>query len=1117
MRFDFEANRRTQLHEGRKNPIQTFDLEGILNAAEAAQGRQQQAASTASRNEAAFQGSGEAGWMNRARIERQGGEQSSAQVAAAADEENDSIWGRLFEEAKGVYSGDSTLGKLIAPVNPVAMTNQAAKHLPGRDKAATLALDSIDRPRRATMVGISSIAPKLPEWHPYRQFIDYESLESDERSNREKFNDPSFGFGDIAKDTGNKWADRGIGLAGDVALDPVAYLTFGSTAFAGQAGRASAVGILNAANLRATAAGGAKLFSDDAIRKVGTHGLATADDAMRKALGQQAAGVQAAGLRIPGTGKLAKGVGEALGSVRYDLGKTPLGRVGSAIRSPASVKESIDIVAGRGPAHTKNARAVDEALAVLGTGEPTRRSVAGMVKAKFREPELAKGLRKEKAPGRRILTAELEDVGNRASTNPLIIGARRILDEIYEMSKAAGMSGLARIDNYVPHYVTKQGREALANISQWSTRKSSKRTINMAQSKGSAFSREFKPNSTYFVVGPDGVQHTVRLEQASITEINEKIGQRIFGHDIMEADLAPILERAIQDAADDISVAAMIKKLETTNPEMVASYKSLMADESFGGDTVRQLKLGSAKTPGVADPVTMGPDGVKWNVPKAQRRNAAKRAQRALIAVDEGWSNDTTSAFVKAGKQGKLGDRIGMMIDEGFEMITAQSRGAGDEIIATPQIKRAFEQVKEATRDKRFVDALAGYLDFTRLFKSYATMTPGFHLRNGMSGMFMNFSDGVTVQDHLQAVALMRKLANDGPEKFFNELTPIERVAFEGAVGSGMAGSVSASETRLAQQGRGGVDLLAEKGGAGGRAAAKVLRKADTNSLQRIHMAVGQMGVEGPLRLAAALSTAKAGHAAGRHADDVMSEAITRVTRLHFDYGQVSQVDGVAKGIIPFWTFVSRNIPLQLQQQFQKPRAYQRYAAVQRQFQDGENDPMPEWMTDQGFGKFIGDDNNTGFAMSLTPDMPFTDMPGDAKSLSTVRGLASMTNPLVKLPAELGLNQKMFNGSEFYEDENKWLYALKALLPPLGRAEGLSGGWLERFVRDAEMPDDPTEGQLARQARADEYSDSGKLNKALKLLGAPVTVHDDRLRESGGRVGKAEMDQAIKDLLAGMP
>jgi len=53
--------------------------------------------------------------------------------------------------------------------------------------------------------------------------------------------DTSYGFGKaFANPTGNKWLDRAIGLTGDILLDPITYLTFGTGGFA----KAAALGAL---------------------------------------------------------------------------------------------------------------------------------------------------------------------------------------------------------------------------------------------------------------------------------------------------------------------------------------------------------------------------------------------------------------------------------------------------------------------------------------------------------------------------------------------------------------------------------------------------------------------------------------------------------------------------------------------------------------------------------------------------------------------------------------------------------------------------------------------------------------------------------------------------------
>ena len=44
-----------------------------------------------------------------------------------------------------------------------------------------------------------------------------------------------------------------------------------------------------------------------------------------------------------------------------------------------------------------------------------------------------------------------------------------------------------------------------------------------------------------------------------------------------------------------------------------------------------------------------------------------------------------------------------------------------------------------------------------------------------------------------------------------------------------------------------------------------------------------------------------------------------RIARVQFDYTDLSALDRVAKRIIPFWVFASRNIPLQLINQAVRP------------------------------------------------------------------------------------------------------------------------------------------------------------------------------------------------------
>jgi hypothetical protein len=308
-----------------------------------------------------------------------------------------------------------------------------------------------------------------------------------------------------------------------------------------------------------------------------------------------------------------------------------------------------------------------------------------------------------------------------------------------------------------------------------------------------------------------------------------------------------------------------------------------------------------------------------------------------------------------------------------------------------------------------------------------------------MSGIFMNISDGVGSADHYEAFGLMRRWAKEGPAMLDDPNLPAHvKPAFEAAWGSGMAGNVSATEVGIGSSGA-WRDSLAKY--PGGKTAGDVIARAGDNSLTRLSTGVGTDMVEGPLRLAVSLNTMKRlGHT---NFDAHISEALARITRLHFDYSQLSQLDEAMKRLIPFWTFMSRNLPLQIQQQFLKPRAYQQYNHIRKNFDMGEDDDVvPQQWDDMGAFK-VWDGDNPIYA---APDLPFTRLDESVESFTNPMKFLSQFNPAMRVPGELIANRKAYSGNEFYPDENRWLYALSNMIPPISRGDSLSGGFLTGVV-----------------------------------------------------------------------
>ena len=390
------------------------------------------------------------------------------------------------------------------------------------------------------------------------------------------------------------------------------------------------------------------------------------------------------------------------------------------------------------------------------------------------------------------------------------------------------------------------------------------------------------------------------------------------------------------------------------------------------------------------------------------------------------------------GAKGKAG---GLALDmqrgfvDGFTQLRSTIYPAVDGAPIDTELNRLMTNFLKVTQD----DMSLKYFDeATRFFKSYATATPGFHLRNFMGASFMNFSDGVSIKNSRDAMRLWRSYSKD--RENFLSTQPKEVVdAFEAVFGSGAGGRYSGGEI--------GTGLNRAK------------NKAMNNSFLRKSRKIGEDMVEGPVRLAAALDATRNG------AD--MSAAMSRVSRLHFNYADLSKMDRVLKKGIPFYMFMSRNLPLQVEQMWRKPKAYVAYNHFMNNISiEGEADEyMPQWMKDAG-GVVIGRNGifGSGKDTVLMPDFQHTGLMDDVMSFAggngripILDGLLSAGNPLVTKPIEMLTNRSGFKGGDLFYDNkknqfgtpvektaaDKWrenaVYALESIFTSAGTAQGLGG------------------------------------------------------------------------------
>jgi hypothetical protein len=329
-------------------------------------------------------------------------------------------------------------------------------------------------------------------------------------------------------------------------------------------------------------------------------------------------------------------------------------------------------------------------------------------------------------------------------------------------------------------------------------------------------------------------------------------------------------------------------------------------------------------------------------------------------------------------------------LEEGWRMIEGTGVAVPDELY------RMRQRIVELNQPEAFTGFLKAWETYTKFFKAYVTATPRFHIRNGMSASFMNWSEGVSSMQMIEGVRIWKKYKNVG----IKGLDAREKTIIESVLASG-AGQYDMIE----------VGLRAPLG-------TRTSRKVGTN-------------VEGGVRAGLAVKVIDQGGS--------FDEALASITRVHFNYSQYSNVDRIARQVFPFWTFMSRNLPLQVTQMWTKPRAYARFNALVRNIRtdDEETGVVPDYFTEGG--GFRLPFNIPGVGQWARPDLGFSRVEEDVERLSDpVRFLAD-ANPLIKAAVENFAGKQLYKDipldDESYVPLSGWQQALLPILVATGQVE----------------------------------------------------------------------------------
>ena len=471
-----------------------------------------------------------------------------------------------------------------------------------------------------------------------------------------------------------------------------------------------------------------------------------------------------------------------------------------------------------------------------------------------------------------------------------------------------------------------------------------------------------------------------------------------------------------------------------------------------------------------------------------------------------------TRQIIKQANNGELAPVLTAQVADAMKLLWDE----GDIVVRRDAMKM-YLNIREGVQSNLFGRLLTTWTNF---FKTYATLSPGFHIRNALTAMFMNWTEGVTTREQFKAMRLWREFRHqDDPIGWLGKLKETDEAAynaFDAAFASGTGGQFFEA----------GVGEMANVRG-------RIKEGIFANRLTRGSQRFGQDWVEGPQRLALALHSTRNG--------GTTVDALQAITRIHFDYSQVSSFDEQAKRIIPFWTFTSRNIPLQFTQMWMRPKMYLRYQSLVRNFQNTEGLPefTPEYMVNAGAfntglttpGWLPGADE--GVPILAQPDLPHLRLQEDIMRMTApLRGenmgqALSDVNPIFTAPFEYMLGEDFYTGQQYDVDDVSQTTKLGAPLAAVasifgaGR-RGANGEW---YIDDKAMNLLNTLlPPLERQSRLvpgllTSGGDQGKNQRLAESyarfwLGAPVRTLSEKQQQSEQRNRYYEAIEQAKRLAA---
>lgn len=439
------------------------------------------------------------------------------------------------------------------------------------------------------------------------------------------------------------------------------------------------------------------------------------------------------------------------------------------------------------------------------------------------------------------------------------------------------------------------------------------------------------------------------------------------------------------------------------------------------------------------------------------------RAELGVAQLESGVASASADYLAKFGEMIDLESMASQLrrrhfekaFEEGYSQLGLYSQ-------APDQIVEAVE-VFTKMRDPQQISAFLRYWDkATNFFKSYATLTPGFHVRNFLGGVFNNWLAGVDSASYrafrradkvfenayrearsapVDIRGVMRLRSED--EAYQIGLDAVKKRLGQNYADAYAEAYKSNSFFTAGQIGSTGIEAGIRNAGDGlvntirGATGRSIFSRAQDNPFTRLNVLAGDR-VERALRGTLAFDLAWKGQTS--------KDILDAVYKFHFNYDDLSKFErNVGRRLFPFYTWTRKNLPLQLEMMIVNPKWMNRVEMFKKNMEkhSPEETIYPFWYT-KTFNIRMPFKTSDGDQIYMMPGLPINDV----EKLFTDPGstLGNLT-PLIKAPIEMKTGVRLTNNVPFREGKTEipaaWNYlGVGYALRLIGKAEVNSDGVL---------------------------------------------------------------------------